>query len=50
MKLLSIQIPTVVGHEKSFNDLYAFINYQITKHRLHDAGRKLCAKTINKCQ
>lgn len=36
MKLLSIQIPTVVGREKSFNDLYAFINYQITKHRLQD--------------
>lgn len=36
MKLLSIQIPTILGREKQFNELHAFINHQIVRERLKD--------------
>ncbi len=44
MKLLSIQIPTILGREKAFNELYAFLMHQITRDRLKDVIEVIACK------
>jgi len=44
MKLLSIQIPTILGREKLFNELYSFITHQINRDRFKDVVEVIACK------